>query len=68
MSEARYFEPRTARAALGAALALAATATGTALAPRHVVRAGEFNVRPDGRVAVMVELSRPPVAEVYARR
>jgi subtilisin family serine protease len=52
---------------LGAALALAATASGTALAQRHVGRADEFNVRPDGRVAVMVELSRPAVAEVYAR-
>ena len=68
MGKARNFKPRTARAALGAALALAATATGTAVAQQHVVRAGEFNVRPDSRVAVMVELSRPPVAEVYTRQ
>ena len=68
MGEARNLKPRTARAVLGVALALAAVATPTAGAQQQVVRAGGFNVRPDGRVAVMVELSRPPVAEVYARQ
>jgi subtilisin family serine protease len=68
MREAPNFKSRRARAALGAALALAAVATGTAAAQQHVVRAGGFDVRPDGQVAVMVELSWPPVAEVYARQ
>ena len=68
MSETRNEGPRTARTALTAALVVAAVAAGTAVAQHQVVRAGGFNVRTDGRVAVMVELSRPPVAEVYARQ
>lgn len=35
-------------------------------APAPTVRAEGFLVRPDGRVAAMVELADPPVAEVYA--
>src|SRR3972149_5651026 len=65
MSETRNEGPRTARTALTAALVVAAVAAGTAVAQHQVVRAGGFNVRTDGRVAVMVELSRPPVAEAY---
>jgi len=53
----------------GAALALAAAmVAGAALGQKQATRSGGFDVRTDGRVAVMVELNQPPVAEVYARQ
>jgi len=53
----------------GAALALAAAmVAGAALGQKQATRSGGFDVRADGRVAVIVELSQPPVAEVYARQ
>jgi subtilisin family serine protease len=69
MSEGRNDSPHKARGAWSVALALsAAVAAGTPLAQHQALRAGGFDVHPDGRVAVMVELSQPPVAEVYARQ
>ncbi len=75
MSEVRQANARSPLAfSTLCAVCLLAPAVWAAGPPRAVtvaapaVRAEGFLVRPDGRVAAMVELADPPVAEVYAAR
>src|SRR5512136_2030909 len=60
-------DDRIWRRGLFSAALVVGVAAGTALGQPKAVRSGGLDVHPNGRVAVMVELSEPPVAEVYAR-